>query len=393
MRRTTMIASLAILLFAGATTTSAFALVMAVPSGPAKVVMADVIVEGRVVNIQEKSVEATVSPNSKNKVEYKIALVQVGQTLKGKLTNNLIKIGFQVPRAVKPPVPGRPNVRPVPILPGRGNVQLQVNQEGLFFLRKHHDGDFYTLPMFGTFVSSSNQEAYKRELDITKSTIRVLDNPMEGLKSNNPATRLETASTLVTLYRTPPFGSRSKQVPISAEESQLILKAMAEASWDRKDYQGAGKNYQLYPYNLFSRLGIGPQDGFQRPKVVKNINTLTDAAQAWVKENWRTYRIQKYVATQGGVGGPVEVRPVPGGPVRPPIQIQPIKGKIKIQPINGKRIKKIQIQPNKIKRIKVKPGQVQPRIQPIQGRPVQIFPVVPQPADVQPNVAPAPQKD
>lgn len=331
---------------------AATARAIAIPalSGPARVLHSDVIATGRVVAIADQDIEVAAAPKSKAKVVYRIAIVQIEELVKGKAPNNIIQVGFIAPTNNKnnPPAVVPPGgIRPLPF-PGRPgfNITLTVGQEGLFFLKKHPEGKFHILPTYNTFIvkNDNNPDFLKQQIQEARATMKVLDDKMSSLKSKDINTRLETASVLIQLYRST-TGGPIKQVPIDAEESQLILKALADADWDRSKYQGVGKNYQHYPYNLFSRLGIGPQDGFQRPNV-GNVNAFAAAAKAWVQKNWKTYRIQKYVSTGNpgvGYGGPGRVigqpgRPVIGGPVQGvpvgPIQIQPV------QPVNP--IQKIQ---------------------------------------------------
>jgi hypothetical protein len=237
-------------------------------------------------------------------------------------------------------VVGGPAVAFPPIKPGGGyGIQLAVGNQGLFFLQKHHEGDFYILPMFGTFVNSQNNPGFNNELDTTKKTLKVLQNPTAGLKSANADERLETAYTLITMYRTVPFGSPANQQPINAEESKLILKTLLEADWDAAKYQGT--KFQQNPAQLFNRLGITQADGFQPPvNLPFNSPEYANTLKNWLAQNWQTYQIKKFVPGAAKVGLPGNPG-LPGGPGVGPggIQIQPFPlppngpGGIQVQPL------------------------------------------------------------
>jgi hypothetical protein len=93
-----------------------------------------------------------------------------------------------------------------------------------------------------------------------------------------------------------------KTEPIDAEQSKLIMKALAEANWFPK-YGPA----TISPKLLFMAMGVTEADGYKPPP--KTINDLgpglgetkeyarkvTLAAQKWVKENRTKYRIKRFV--------------------------------------------------------------------------------------------------
>ena len=93
-----------------------------------------------------------------------------------------------------------------------------------------------------------------------------------------------------------------KTEPIDAEESKLIMKALAEANWFPK-YGPTTIN----PFLVFKALGVTEADGYKPPP--RTVNDLgpglgvtkeyarkeTLAAQKWVKENRTKYRIKRFV--------------------------------------------------------------------------------------------------
>src|SRR5947209_2877530 len=90
------------------------------PSGPQRVARAEAIVVGRVVALEDKDVEV-------QKVAYRIAVVKVTEVIKGG-KDQMVRVGFIPPANIN--AGGGPVIRPG----FRGNIQLQVGQDGLFYL-------------------------------------------------------------------------------------------------------------------------------------------------------------------------------------------------------------------------------------------------------------------
>jgi len=247
---------------------SAKALMIAMRPAPQRAVTADVVAVGKVTAIEKDTVDAAPFPGAKEKVAYKVAVVKIGDNLAG--ANNLthIKIGFIPPAKVQPgggPVPPggvRPAIRP--IRPGLQAPELKEGQEMLFFLVKHPSADFYVMPGMSPPVDATT-DAGKKEVEAVKKVTAVLADPMKGLKSDKADVRAETAATMVMKYRSyPDFGAAEvEQVAINADESKLILKAIAESDWKqvRPGPGAAGMN----PMNAFYQLGLTDKDGWKQP--------------------------------------------------------------------------------------------------------------------------------
>lgn len=251
---------------------SAQALMIAFRPAPQRAVTADVVITGKVTAIEKATVDAAPHPGAKDKIAYKVAVVKINDNLAG--ANNLthIKIGFIPPAKVQPggpvplPAPGQPAIQPVrPIRPGIQMPELKVGSEMLLFLVKHPSADFYMMPRMSPPVDITN-DAGKKELEAVKKVTAVLADPMKGLKSDKADVRAETAAALVMKYRThPDFGGAVDQVPINADESKLILKALAEADWKQvRPAPGA-----MNPMQAFSQLGLTNKDGWTPPKFVR----------------------------------------------------------------------------------------------------------------------------
>ncbi len=355
-----------------------------------KLQAADLIVTGQVVSIEDQDVTV-------GNQKYRIAVVQVTDTLKGKMKDKMVRIGFIPPVQVGPggvpgpggvlpggpaiqplPAPGvkilpapavqpapaqdlpaiapaqpGPAIQPAPVQPGpigkpaiqpvqpqpqpvqpiqpgpikkfppfqpNFNVQLKVGDDGIFYLKSQAEGKFHTLvPAYGAFVSSAQNGQYEIEV----AHLKVTANPMTALKADTADKRATAAIVLIKEYRQPVFvpGKGQVQEAISAEESKLILKALLEADWPVPPQP---INYEKSAAQAFAQLGLTQQDGWQNAGQPVYSQQYTDAAKAWLKKNWDTYQIKKYVGG-GAAGGPVG-GPIHGGPVIQPFPVPPAPG-------------------------------------------------------------------
>ena len=272
------------------------ALVIAPPPGPIRAAKAEVIVVGQIIALEEKDVSAPQFPKAPQNVNYRIAVISVKEAIKGAKGLKTIRLGF-----IPPPQPVKG--KPILIRPGfRRSVNYTVGQDGMFFLTKHHQENFYTAPMYFDFVNGQNQN-FAKEVAQAKLAVKIGNNPQAALKSKDNEERFFAAAMLIDKYR-PYLGGKVKTEAIAAEESKLILTALLDADWK----QGPGFG-QFHPYSLFIRLG--PKDGWNQPQ--GNINV--DAAKEWLRKNAGTYRIQRIT---GGTTGPGPIRPI-----LPPRKVEP----------------------------------------------------------------------
>jgi hypothetical protein len=267
------------------------ALVIAPPPGPIRAAKAEVIVVGTIIALEEKDVSAPQFPKAPQNVNYRIAVVSVKEAIKGAKGLKTIRLGF-----IPPPQPVKG--KPILIRPGIGrfNVSFTVGQDGMFFLTKHHQETFYTAPMYFDFVNGQNAN-FAKEVQQAKLAVKIGNNPTASLKSKDNEERFFAAAMLIDKYR--PFigGPQTKNEPIDAAESKLILTALLDADWK----QGPGFG-QFHPFNLFNRLG--PKEGWNPPQAGK-IEDIHKAAKDWLRENAATYRIQRII---GGTSGPGPIR-------------------------------------------------------------------------------------
>jgi hypothetical protein len=270
---------------------SARAMMIAPQPGPLRLVQADAALVGRVLALEDQDVEAIPGPGATAKVKYRVALVKVSETLKGldkkDKDKDTVRIAFFAPAAPQPVQPGKP----ILIRPGlrRPGLTLQAGQEGLFYVKKHATESFYVAEGPYSFTNKENKENFAKEVQDGKKAVKLLANPKAGLKSKEAKDRLLTAGLLLGQYRqwTAP---NPKTEPIDAEESKLILAAIAEGDWNQPFRFG-----EMSPMQLFNQLGLTEKDGWKPPQQVRNPQDFPNAAREWLREHRDSYRIQRVV--------------------------------------------------------------------------------------------------
>jgi hypothetical protein len=267
---------------------SARAMMIAPQPGPLRLAQADAALVGRVLALEDQDVDAIPAPGATAKVKYRVALIKVSETLKGldKKDKDTVRIAFFAPAAPQPVQPGRPVIRPGIRRP---MLTLQAGQEGLFYVKKHPTESFYVAEGPYSFTNAENKENFTKEVQQAKTAVKLLANPKAGLKSKDAKDRLLTAGLLLSQYRqwTAP---NPKTEPIDAEESKLILTAIAEGDWNQPFRFG-----EMSPMQLFNQLGLTEKDGWKPPQQVRNPQDYPNAAREWLREHRDSYRIQRVV--------------------------------------------------------------------------------------------------
>jgi hypothetical protein len=241
---------------------------------PNRVATADLTVAGKVTAFEEKTV--LVAPaGAREKTEYTIAVITISDPLTAPKDWKTVRLGF---------VPPAPNVaiRPTPYYPAIGH-------EGIFFLAKHPEADFYVA--YGPLAfHGKNTPTFEKDLALVKQSVKALEDPITALKGKTAEGRFLAAAVLVAHYRTPKTPKPSAE-PINAEQSKLILQALAGADWTPPT-----DITKLSPYMVLWRLPLTEKDGWNPPKDQKALGAY---AQEWLKNNAEKYRIQSFVPEKG----------------------------------------------------------------------------------------------
>jgi hypothetical protein len=257
-----------------------------------KLTRAEVVVVGKVTAIEKDVVTATPHPDVKDKLTYKVAVIKIETGLVGAANVTHVKVGFIPPPPADPARPEPPAIRP-----GRGGfgpVHLTEGQEGLFYLTKHHSGEFYTInPLLAPTDSKAGE--YKDQVAFAKRAAAALADPMKALKAEKADERSFAAIVVITRYRTyPESGGEVENVKVPADESKLLLKALAEAKWKPDpNSDGTAPN----GYAAFAQLGlINDKDGWKYPMVKPGedfIDKTKEAFVAWLAGPGKDYQISK----------------------------------------------------------------------------------------------------
>lgn len=259
---------------------------------PQRTATADLVVVGKVVSIEPKTVKARRFPHDKDKGEYQIAVIKINETLFGAKGLTHVRVGFipepQQPR-VQPLNPGG-GIGPVAVIRtgGMPSVEFKKDEESCLFLKNHFDAEFMTAPMYFDVINK-NTPNFEKDVAEVRRCAKLLADPMASLKSDKAQDRYTTAAMLIVQYRSArPFMVSKKTEPIDAGESKLILDALAAADWNPQP----GRYDPMGPQQMFSWLGLTPKDGWQQPR---DFALIAASARKWLADNKDTYRIQKLV--------------------------------------------------------------------------------------------------
>jgi hypothetical protein len=270
----------------------------------ARLSQADAIIVGRVVAFEPMDIEAAPAAGQP-KATYRIAVIQLTESIFGlKKGTQSLRVGFVVAGnngVNNPGALGGIQIQPWngPALPGglgrarlyNPPMNLTVGQDGLFFLPKHGQENFYLAPPYTNFVMRQENSNFDSEVKSAKRIAKVLENVPVALKGRDKQDRYIAAAVLVSKYRNNPTGLPMKETPIDATESRLILQAMAEHDWA----VGYVNPSIPSPAELFNQLAIADKDGYKLVNA-RNQQDITQAMQEWVTGHSDKYVIKKLVA-------------------------------------------------------------------------------------------------
>jgi hypothetical protein len=260
---------------------------------PDRMVRSDIVVLGRVVAVKPKDVEAILSSASPYRLDYRIVVVKVNEVIHGPKELKELRLGFISPdqdRAVDKTGKAMPKLSPLDARP------VKVGEDGLFFLRKHHQDTFFVnFLFFNSFLPSSDAPEFTKSLENARRLSKVLELPLEALKAENATNRFLASTMLINRYRL--NGAKVGKLPekaIDAEESKLILKTLAEADWKDVNEAISSSKYPPHPYRVFLQLGVTKTDGFDPPKNAPDFRETLKYTQSWLRDNQEKYRIQRF---------------------------------------------------------------------------------------------------
>jgi hypothetical protein len=264
---------------------------------PYRVASSPIIIFGKVTAIEDGVVRVPIFDDPKNKGDFRVAVVKIEEALAGAKDMKEIKVGF---------LPSKPALNPkepVPTMTGAPFV-LTKGQEVCLFLQPHSSGKFYVPPLSSSRLlekPKKKPDAFEKDYALVKRCVNLLDDADKGLKSKGAEDRLLTALMLLAKYRDPELAGKAgaKEEAIDADESKLILQALAEFVGtgfpdNSKKYPELSRqmDWQFTALDLSSRLGCGEKDGLEFPK---DRNKSFEEAKKWLQDNVEKYRIKRYV--------------------------------------------------------------------------------------------------
>jgi hypothetical protein len=265
------------------TVTQAKALMIAPAPLATRIAPADVVVVGKVSGFGPKLVKADVYKGDTR--DMQIAIVKVSSTLFGKEEKE-IKVGFF------PPVTAPP-VKDVFVRPARTGPQLKQDEESCLILVEHPtQKGVYLMQGYFDVIPKANNNNFAKDVETIKKSAKLLQKPMDGLKSKDAGERLTTAALVVARYRARPLGE-VKEEQASAQESKAVLEALADAEWPTA--KTPVRFDQINAQNVFFQLGLTEKDGWKFPQ---DRTKLAEEAKKWCKDNAGKYRITRFVRAE-----------------------------------------------------------------------------------------------
>jgi hypothetical protein len=271
---------------------------------------ADVVVIGKVVEVDKEPVDATQyrgAPKDQ-KISYKVAVIKIDEAIVGGKGLTQFRVGFSADAPVTPTLGGGPvggaRIRPV----GRAPVALTAGQEGCFFLTQHHEADFYVLTGGGLgAVLNKKDDNYAKQLEEVKKVVKVLEDPVAALKAKELDDRFQAAYMVLQKYQTVRGGQSGRvpaREPIPEEENKLIVSLLTELPWVPKEGATAKAAGDMLPSRSALWYMINPVElGFKQPKFpaqrpgdppVDSNKIMDEATTKFLKESGEKIKIKRF---------------------------------------------------------------------------------------------------
>lgn len=307
------LAAVAAVLLGLAAAAQAKAIAIAVPQTPAaRVANADVVVVGKVTDVEAEPVAVSAYPGAKDeKVLFKVAVLKIDEALLGGAGVTRIRVGFPADAAAPPPPVGGPQPvgRPVGgrIRPPAMVVALEKGMEGVFFLTRHHDGDFYVTA--GGPPLLAREKTYAKDLEQVKKATKTIDDPVAALKAKDVEDRFQAAQMVLQRYQSVRGGVRAGRAParepIPPEENKLIVALLQELPWMPDASKPRTPADPVPPSRSALWYMINPQEsGFKQPMFPPrkpgdppvDFNKIMDESTSnFLKENAEKITIKRFV--------------------------------------------------------------------------------------------------
>jgi hypothetical protein len=239
------------------------------PSPVARFALADCVLVGKVINIEDRKVRLRPSPRGEP-LPYTVAVFKVESMLLGDERVTHVRVAL-----------AQHQVMPVGY---EGCVFLNLNPEEPIHVMA---SDIYDYP-----IPKENNPGFTQQIEQYRRMGRLLRDPIAALESKNDEDRYLTVALLLSRQRPQRMGrllSPQGPEPLDGRTSKLILKTLAEIDWNRN-----GADFRLTPVRLFNMLGATPADGW-RNDLPRTQQEHVVAARQWLKDHQDTFRIKTLV--------------------------------------------------------------------------------------------------
>jgi hypothetical protein len=254
-----------------------------------RIAKAEVTVFGTVTAIEKDEVAAKPEAPAFAEIRWTVAVVKIDRAVVGAENTTHLRVGFVTP----PPDPETPW------------PTLKKGQRVCLFLQRHRTEPFYQAAWLSPWLDLEAKDD-KENLELVEKALPVVADPAKALRAEKAEDRFRAAAFLALRYRTPPhpltYERECDTVEIPREESQLILKALGEVSWD-KPIDGVAPGYAV------NGLGVKKGDGFRHdlPVTIHLMKAthpngwadVRDDFNRWLGKRGADYRIKKLVPKPG----------------------------------------------------------------------------------------------
>jgi hypothetical protein len=230
---------------------------------------AECVLVGKIINYDEKTMNALPAPGAKATQEFAVAVLEITKAIKGADGLTHIRIALDMTQ------------------------NLPLGKEACFFLNPHFEEPVCVMNWrFGAPEYKENNAGFDASVRQYERWGRLLKNPLEGLQSKDADERFLTAALLVTEHRTfrPGFHSQDqKTAAIDATQSKLILLALADAEWSKVILDNT-----VSVQSLFTQLAPTAKDGWNA-SIGYDAKGYEIAVKKWLKDSADTFRIKTFV--------------------------------------------------------------------------------------------------
>jgi hypothetical protein len=222
-----------------------FVVVACTPDNPIPLAPLDVVVVGKVIEIEPNELEVTHANAApwEPRVTYRVAVVQIDERLLGASGITRLRVGFQA---------------------NWPQLALKPGMEGCVALTRQSQADFYTQV---NCIVEKQDARFPKVLRENRTLRRVTDDPVAALKAMELTDRFDAAKMLLEQYLRP-RGSHRRE-PIPDEENKLILHLLLELPWKPIDGGYDREDGGTVPHRCVLWNMINPSEfGFERPMPV-----------------------------------------------------------------------------------------------------------------------------